>query len=136
MSSKAHGPFGRVVRVGDETDEAYRALLPNPRLRSGLADFLCFLVPLAIQEQSRMSAGRIDALREELIDMIAEHGDDLQFGGTHQKSARVALAKALAVLATAEGGVTILGVHACTAEHEGCPGSTRPAADMGAGQAR
>ena len=35
----------------------------------------------------------------------------MQFGGTHQKSAQVALAKALALLATAEGGVTILGVY-------------------------
>lgn len=136
MSSKSFGPFGRVVRVGEETDEAYRPLLPNPRLRRGLADFLCFLVPLAIQEQSGLPARRIDAMREELIDMIAAHGDDLQFGGTHQKSARVALAKALAILATAEGGVTILGVHACTAEHEGCPGSTDSATDTDAAQVR
>ncbi|MGW1615668.1 hypothetical protein ACWCQZ_40715 [Streptomyces sp. NPDC002285] len=136
MSPKSLGPFGRLVRVGEETDEAYRALLPNPRLRRGLADFLCFLVPLAIQEQSRLSAQRIDAMREELIDMIAAHGDDLQFGGAHQKSARVALAKALAILATAEGGVTILGVHACTAEHEGCPGSNASATDRDAAQVR
>ncbi|MFJ6437867.1 hypothetical protein [Streptomyces sp. NPDC091416] len=136
MSSESHGPFGRVVLVGKETDDAFRSLLPNPRLRRGLPTFLCALVPLAIQEQSRMSAQRIDAMRTELIDMIAEHGDDLQFGGAHQTSARVALVQALAILATAEGGVTILGVHACTARHEGCPGSTSSAAGTDTSQAR
>ncbi|MFM9462653.1 hypothetical protein ACKI1K_07340 [Streptomyces scabiei] len=138
MPSDSIGVFGRVVRVRDstDTDEAVRTLLPRPQFRTGLADFLCFLVPLAIEEQSRLSSERIDGMREELLDTIAAHGDDLQFGGTHQKSARVALAKALALLATAEGGVTILGVHACTAVHEGCPGfkpreSTPPTSGSG-----
>jgi hypothetical protein len=127
MPSDSIGVFGRVVRVRDstDTDEAVRTLLPGPRFRTG-----------AIEEQSHLSSERIDGMREELLDTIAAHGDDLQFGGTHQKSARVALAKALALLATAEGGVTILGVHACTAVHEGCPGfkpreSTPPASGGG-----
>ncbi|MCX4682093.1 hypothetical protein OG413_43715 [Streptomyces sp. NBC_01433] len=125
MPRDAIGVFGRVIRVPDSTDsdEAVRPLLPGPLFRSRLADFLCFLVPLAIEEQSRQSREQIDGIREELLDTIAAHGDDLQFGGTHQRSARVALAKAMALLATAEGGVTILGVHACTEDHEGCPGS-------------
>ncbi|WP_159399787.1 hypothetical protein [Streptomyces alboflavus] len=119
------GPLGRVVRVPQDpdADEAYRALLPHAHLRELLPDFLCFLVPIAIHELSSASAEHLAALRTELIEDIAAHGDDLMFGGRDQKSARVALVKALAILATAEGGVTILGVHACTEEHEGCPGS-------------
>ncbi|MFZ3491782.1 hypothetical protein ACODT5_00825 [Streptomyces sp. 5.8] len=136
MPSSSFGVFGRVVRVSDSnhTDEAVRSLVPDRRFRTGLADFLCFLVPLAIEEQSRLSNARIDSMREELLDTIAAHGDDLLFGGAHRKPARVALAKALALLATAEGGVTILGVHACIAMHEGCPGfepgeATAPSSD-------
>ena len=68
MSSDSIGVFGRVVRVRDSTDsdEAVRTLPPGPRFRTRLADFLCFLVPLAIEAQSHLSSERIDGMREEL----------------------------------------------------------------------
>lgn len=115
MPRDAIGVFGRVLRVRDsaDTDEEVRPLLPGLRFRTRLADFLCFLVPLAIEEQGRRSREQIDGMREELLDMIAEHGDDLQFGGTHQKSARVALSLRQLEVAGRRAGVTVLrGAHA------------------------
>lgn len=54
-------------------------------------------------------------------DVIGSHGDDLQYEGRMRGPALSALAKAFALLAHAEGGITALGVHACLAAHDRCP---------------
>ncbi|WP_327378671.1 hypothetical protein OG393_32675 (plasmid) [Streptomyces sp. NBC_01216] len=118
MTGDSHGPFGLVLLDpkalnGAPTDDGFR---------ERLADWLLFMVPMFISEQRNASAEEIDRARSDALEQIASHGDDLQFGGKHQSSSRTALAKGFAILARAEGGLTALGVHACTAPHPFCPG--------------
>ena len=57
-----------------------------------------------------------------LADVIAAHGDELQYGGRHRPEAFNALAKALALAAFAHGGVTFCGIHWCAGSgHMGVP---------------
>jgi len=123
-------PFGLVVLVPQRAEAAS----PQDRLfREQLAGFLTALVPLFIAEQRQAPASDIERMRLDALDQIAHHGDALQFGGRHATASRTALAKGLAVLARAEGGVTILGIHACIARHDGCPGEP-PAPNTSAGR--
>ncbi|MGY4967121.1 hypothetical protein [Streptomyces sp. 900105245] len=108
----AYGPFGRVVTAPGSS------ATPAP---STWVAWLLFMVPLCIAEFRDLPAPEIKRVSEEAADLIASHGDDAQYGGHHQRSARTAIAKGLAVLARAEGGVTALGIHACTRPHDGCP---------------
>jgi hypothetical protein len=111
-----HGPFGLVV-LDPESETSAPATW---------TDWLLFMVPLCISEMRNASEVEIDKVRAEAGEQIANHGDDAQFGGRHQASARTALAKGLALLAHAEGGVSAFGIHACTTSHDACPGE-RPA---------
>lgn len=86
-----------------------------------LQDFLLMFVPLRIWELRGAADAEIERLRLKVTEMIGSHGDDLQFGGKYQTEARVALIDALAILARADGGANMFGVHACFAPHEGCP---------------
>src|SRR5699024_4644825 len=56
------------------------------------------------------------------VDIIALHGDDLQYGGRHRSDARRALVDALAVAALlTPGGVLTSGLgHWCARPHDGC----------------
>jgi len=51
--------------------------------------------------------------------LLAEHGDDLLFGGRHCADAFAALATGLACLAFTPGGVRFAGLHFC-ADHTQC----------------
>ncbi|MEU5137053.1 hypothetical protein [Streptomyces californicus] len=82
------------------------------------------MVPLYIAELRDLSEPEIERVSARAADLIAGHGDDAQYGGRHQRSARTAIAHGLAALARADGGVTALGIHACTRPHVGCPGSS------------
>ncbi|WDN56208.1 hypothetical protein [Streptomyces clavuligerus] len=84
--------------------------------------WLLFMVPLCIAEFRDLPEFEITRASARAADLIASHGDDAQYGGQHQRSARTAIAKGLAVLARADGGVTALGIHACVRPHAGCPG--------------
>lgn len=53
---------------------------------------------------------RVEAARG-CADVIAAHGDDLQFGGRHTADAFNSLARGLACCAYQPGGVTFLGDH-------------------------
>lgn len=108
-----HGPFGRVV-----TAPRSSATSASPKW----VTWLLFMVPLCIAELRDLPEPEIKRVSERAADLIASHGDDAQYGGHHQRSARTAIAKGLAVLAHAEGGVTALGIHACIHPHDGCPG--------------
>ncbi|MEU2770762.1 MULTISPECIES: hypothetical protein [Streptomyces] len=112
-----HGPFGRVVTAPEDS--------PTPA-SSTWVTWLLFMVPLCIAELRDLSEPDIERLSTRAADMIASHGDDAQYGGHHQRSARTAIAQGLAVLARADGGVTALGIHACMRPHVGCPGTSRP----------
>lgn len=61
------------------------------------------------------------------VDAVACHGDTLQFGGRKGEAANVfnALARGLAALALAPGGVHFAGQHWCVQHPVGCTG--RPA---------
>ncbi|MHC3392860.1 hypothetical protein ACLQ2E_25845 [Streptomyces lavendulocolor] len=84
--------------------------------------WLLFMVPLCIAELREVSEPDIERLAARAVDLISSHGDDAQYGGHHQRSARTAIAQGLAVLARADGGVTALGIHACVRPHLDCPG--------------
>ncbi|MEU6405407.1 hypothetical protein [Streptomyces sp. NPDC046985] len=126
MSADAHGPLGRVVLDPESRTNG----TDGDGFRERLADWLLFMVPMFIAEQRDASAKEIEFARVEALEQIASHGDDLQFGGRHQGTSRTALAKGFAVLARAEGGVSALGVHACTAPHLHCPGERHGAPDL------
>ena len=115
---KAHGLFGRTVAI--EVDPASHK--SSPLDLELLRTFLLGLVPLAIAEQQGATDEDIEATRARCLDLIASHGDALQFGGRYRAESRTALAKAIALLARQPGGITQFGIHACTHEHEFCPG--------------
>lgn len=109
----SHGPFGRVVTApGNAATGA----------SSTWVTWLLFMVPLCIAELREVSEPDIERLAARAVDLISSHGDDAQYGGHHQRSARTAIAQGLAVLARADGGVTALGIHACVRPHLDCPG--------------
>lgn len=64
---------------------------------------------------------RIETWAAAAVDEVASHGDALMFGGRRGDAARpfAALARGLAALAYAPGGVTFGGVHWCT-NHATC----------------
>jgi len=109
---ESHGPLGLVVRDPDSSTSVSELW----------TDWLLFMVPLCLSEMRSLPEAEIDRIRAESSALIASHGDDAQFGGRHQATARTAIAKGLAVLARSEGGVTALGIHACTHPHSDCPG--------------
>ncbi|MEV7465232.1 MULTISPECIES: hypothetical protein [Streptomyces] len=114
-SSQQHSPFGLVVASPGSA---------APRIWT---DWLLFMVPLFIAQMQHISDAQASRMSEGAADLIAEHGDDAQYGGSHQSGARTAIAKGLALLARAEGGVTALGIHACIQPHAGCPGRVNAA---------
>lgn len=61
--------------------------------------WLLFMVPLCIAEFRDLPEFEIARVSARAADLIACHGDDAQYGGHHQRSARTAIAKGLAVLA-------------------------------------
>jgi hypothetical protein len=88
-------PAGRKVRG------APPALLPC----------LALAVPLRIEElRAKPPAQRVE-LGRRCGELIAEHGDDLLFGGKFAREAWMALVSGLAACAFAPGGVTFAGLH-------------------------
>ncbi|WP_240509216.1 hypothetical protein [Streptomyces agglomeratus] len=110
-----HGPFGRVVTAPEDSPTS---------ASSTWVTWLLFMVPLCIAELRGFSEPEIARVSARAADLISSHGDDAQYGGHHQRSARTAIAQGLAVLARADGGVTALGIHACMRPHVGCPGTS------------
>jgi hypothetical protein len=121
--SAEYGPFGRVVLLPPE-DRPTKARRDGPDDGFGqrLSDSLLLMVPTCILDQRNATAAQLEAIRTETRDLIAHRGDVLQYGGKGQGAARVALPRALALLARTEGGVTTLGIHACLTPPPGCPG--------------
>ncbi|MEU5959306.1 hypothetical protein [Streptomyces sp. NPDC047525] len=109
-SDQDQSPFGLVVAS------------PGSAVPPIWTDWLLFMVPLFTTEMRDLTNAELARLRTEAADLIAGHGDDAQYGGQHRAGARTAIARALALLAWAEGGVTALGIHACVRPHTGCPG--------------
>jgi hypothetical protein len=68
-------------------------------------------VPLWISDVRDWEPERRVAAARECADVIAAHGDDLQFGGRHAADAFNALARGLACCAYQPGGITFLGDH-------------------------
>lgn len=72
-------------------------------------------VPLLIAEMREVSDEHRLQLARRAVDVICEHGDDLQFGGKHCAAAFNAVARGLAAGAYQPGGITFLGLHWCAA---------------------
>ena len=95
---------------------------PVPDLPAPLAITLQLAVPLHIDELRHRDDRQRITIAGRCADVIAAHGDDLQYGGKHCAAAFNALARGLAAAAYQPGGVTFAGaLHWCTAAHEGCP---------------
>ncbi len=99
--------------------------------RLGLAEALRWAVPLRMLELRR-SPPYAERRRRLPYGMTVSlgAGDTVMFHGKNPKNTIItfdAYAWALALLALeTPGGVTFLGVHWCTAGHEGCPHEARP----------
>ncbi|WP_433635465.1 hypothetical protein [Nocardia sp. CA-120079] len=112
-----NGPLGCVVEVdrspsNDPRTEAFAA---------NLTTSLLALVPKWIATTRHWTDEQLQRAAPAAAQTIASHGDDLQYGGTKRGQALNAVAKALAILAHTEGGVTALGIHACQQPHHPCP---------------
>ncbi|MEU6352160.1 hypothetical protein ABZ896_22970 [Streptomyces sp. NPDC047072] len=104
-------PFGLVV-----TDPA------NTTVPPAWTNWLLLMVPLFIADLRDVPDDLAYQMGANAGDVIASHADDAQHGGENRARARNAIAKSLALLARADGGVTALGIHACLKPHAGCPG--------------
>lgn len=78
-----------------------------------LADTLEVSVFMAQDECSKLPLAEIADAARAYAEVIAAHGDDLQFGGKHCASTHAALARGLAALSFLPGGVVFLGRHWC-----------------------
>ncbi|GIH70294.1 hypothetical protein [Sphaerimonospora thailandensis] len=87
--------------------------------RRKLAITIQALVPLRVLELAGTSFEERERAVGRASQVIAEHGDDLQFGGRHRPDAIKTLVRALAVLAYQPGGVTYEGMHFCV-DHAEC----------------
>ncbi|WP_063044971.1 hypothetical protein [Nocardia pseudovaccinii] len=110
-------PFGRVVLV----DRPAKRPPTEERFADNFANALIALIPMWIVEVRAWSDEKIQREASAAAEVIGSHGDDLQYGGKKRGPALNAVAKAFALLARAEGGITGLGVHACLAAHDLCP---------------
>lgn len=77
-----------------------------------------FAVPLAINDLARLPWSIVEQVATSAGQQVAEHADDLQFGGKHCASAFAALARGLAAISFAPGGVHFCGVHWCARHPE------------------
>lgn len=91
-------------------------------LRNGaLVPALLLAVPLHIHEITGNPPEWLLGEARRCADVVASHGDDLQFGGKHCARAFNAVARGLACAAlVADGGATFLDLHWCRTP--GCPG--------------
>ena len=97
------------------------------RQRFVLQETLKLAVPIHMLTMRDWSPDALTTAARAAADVVALHGDDLQFGGKHCAKAFNALARGLAAAALcAEGGVRwkALGLHWCTV-----PGCNNPDAD-------
>jgi hypothetical protein len=81
-----------------------------------LTEALQLAVPLWIDRCQRQPWHELQARSVECVAMIAEHGDELLFGGRNQADAFNRLAEGIAILAFAPGGISVFGLH-FEAEH-------------------
>lgn len=100
----------------------------DPERFDRLAEGLIVAVPQEIEaargltEQQRAARG--DWLR--VLNLIGTRGDVLLYGGGQPGETAAVFARlveTLAVLAYADGGVTVFGLHWCAVPHRWCPGA-------------
>jgi len=99
------------------TTQASGRARPAPGLPDALAITLQLAVPLHIDELRHCDDRQRMAIAARCADVVAAHGDDLQYGGKHCAETFNALARGLAVAAYQPGGITFAGaLHWCTDE--------------------
>ncbi|MFC4048339.1 hypothetical protein ACFOY4_01475 [Actinomadura syzygii] len=82
---------------------------------------LLMLVPLAIAELAVVPLEMRREIAEEAGDIIAGKADQLMFASDNKPGVLGPMARGFAALAYQPGGVTALGLHACTEPHSECP---------------
>ncbi|MDH2425758.1 hypothetical protein [Sphaerisporangium sp. TRM90804] len=94
--------------------------------RRALAEVLAGTVPLAIHELRGATFEERRARAAGGVDLICTQADEMMYG-KKPTGVLTAIITGVAACAYQPGGVTILGLHACTHPHPGCPASaTRP----------
>ncbi|NGO71825.1 hypothetical protein [Streptomyces boncukensis] len=92
-----------------------------------LLDSLSLAVALRIEELRDRPADQLSALATTTGQQVAQHGDDLQFGGEHCATTFNALATGLAAAAlVAWGGITFCGLHWCATRYCSDPDADHP----------
>lgn len=91
------------------TTQASGRARPAPGLSDTLAITLELAVPLHIDKLRRCDDQQRMAIAQDSADVIAAHGDDLQYGGKHCAETFNALARGLAAAAYQPGGITFAG---------------------------
>lgn len=87
-------------------------------------------VPIRIAEIRSWAQDERAAAARAAADMVATHGDDLQYGGRHCARTWAALVTGLAAAAYQPGGVTFAGRHWCV-DHAACDAAAREAERAG-----
>lgn len=113
----------------DLTAERRRIRAADPARYDHLAEHLVAAVPVEIEMLRGLTDEQLATRRDWLrvLNLVAAKGDVLLYGGGQPGEAAAVfarLAEALAVLAFAEGGVTVFGLHWCAVPHRWCPGVT------------
>lgn len=83
-----------------------------------LVGLLTTAVAMAQQDLTRLSWCDVERIAREAAVTIGSHGDDLMYGGKHCASTFAALARGLAAISFAPGGVRFLGEHWCARHPE------------------
>lgn len=76
-----------------------------------LTETLLMAVPMWQQQLRALTPAEVTARGVDVSQIIAEHGDDLMYGGPHTRAAFNALAEGLALGSMVPGGVTFAGWH-------------------------
>lgn len=87
---------------------------PPPDFRAEiLVGVMATAVVVETDNLRRLPWSDVARLANESATVIGSHGDDLQFGGKKRREAFAALARGLAALSFAPGGVEFFGAHWC-----------------------
>lgn len=114
----------RCERCGASIHSSDAAVNADPLRATLLVGLLTTAVFVAQHDLSRVAWIDVERVARDAATEIGSHADDLQFGGKRCASTFAALARGLAAISFAPGGVSFLGAHWCaqhpeSTSHEG-----------------